>query len=107
MSLPVCPNCQSDYTYQEDELFICPMCFYEWTSETVLVPAVKDINGNELSEGDSVTVVKDLKIKGAPVLKQNTVIKNIQLRPDQQENVICKLSTHGTLYLKGELLKKI
>ena len=68
---------------------------------------MKDVNGNELNDGDSVTVIKDLKIKGAPVLKQNTVIKNIVLRPGESENVSCRLSTHGTLFIKSEFLKKV
>ena len=107
MSLPNCPNCQSDLTYMDNNLYVCPMCFHEWSDVEETVVEVKDVHGNVLNDGDSVAVIRDLKIKGAPTLKQNTTIKNIVLRPNEDENVMCKVDGFGTLFLKSEFLKKI
>lgn len=105
--IPKCPKCDSEYTYEDGNMYVCPMCQYEWNDMTLQENLIKDINGNTLNDGDSVTVIKDLKIKGAPTLKQNTVIKNIQLREEHEENVICRVRGIGTLFLKSEFLKKI
>lgn len=107
MSLPNCPKCEAEYTYEDGTLYVCPMCNYEWNEETLNANAIKDSNGNVLVEGDSVVVIKDLKIKGAPTLKQSTTIKNIRLREGHDENVLCKVDGIGTLYIKSEYLKKI
>ncbi len=107
MSLPICPKCESEYTYEDGLMFVCPMCNYEWNEKTLEALLVKDVNGNVLEEDDSVSVIRDLKIKGAPTLKQNTVIKNIKLRPEEDENVICRVAGVGTLFIKSEYLKKI
>ncbi|MDY3207281.1 zinc ribbon domain-containing protein YjdM, partial [Clostridium baratii] len=83
-NLPNCPKCNSEYTYEDGVLFICPECAYEWTAESAnenedeLV--VKDSNGNILKDGDSVTIIKDLKVKGcSSALKKGTKVKNIRL----------------------------
>lgn len=108
MSLPVCPKCESEYTYEDGNLYVCPMCHYEWNDQTVDENQVVDVNGNVLVDGDSVSVIKDLKVKGSgSALKQNTTIKNIRLRAGEDENVHCKVDGFGTLFLKSEFLKKI
>ncbi|HCQ9738192.1 zinc ribbon domain-containing protein YjdM, partial [Acinetobacter baumannii] len=87
MSLPNCPKCQSEYTYQDGDLLICPECSHEWKEGEALVTeeqeVIKDANGNVLADGDSVTVIKDLKIKGSSsVVKVGTKVKSIRLVPD-------------------------
>lgn len=90
MSLPNCPKCQSEYTYQDGDLLICPECSHEWKEGEALVTeeqeVIKDANGNVLADGDSVTVIKDLKIKGSSsVVKVGTKVKSIRLVPDASE----------------------
>ena len=104
MGLPNCPLCQSEYTYEDRGLYICPECAHEWSGESAgeveegLV--VKDINGNLLVDGDSVTVMKDLKVKGAQsVLKKGTKEKSIRL-VDSDHNIDCKIDGFGPLNLK-------
>ncbi len=109
--LPNCPKCNSEYTYEDMSLFICPECAYEWSSETVEVDddslTVKDFNGNLLSEGDSITVIKDLKVKGAPnPIKRGTVVKNIRL-VEGDHNIDCKIDGFGAMKLKSEFVKKL
>lgn len=104
--LPKCPQCGSIYTYEDGELFVCPECAHEWqeVSEEGLV--VKDANGNILSDGDSVTIIKDLKVKGATgPLKQGTKVKNIRL-VDSDHNIDCKIPGFGPMSLKSEFVKK-
>ncbi|KXZ65030.1 alkylphosphonate utilization protein [Acinetobacter venetianus] len=114
MSLPNCPKCQSEYTYQDGDLLICPECSYEWkegevqTSEAEEI--IKDANGNVLADGDSVTVVKDLKIKGSSsVVKVGTKVKSIRLVPDASDghNIDCKIDGVGAMKLKSEFVKKV
>lgn len=107
MSLPNCPKCASEYTYEDGSLYVCPMCNHEWNDTVEETESIRDMNGNVLLDGDSVTVIKDLKVKGAPTLKQGTTINNIRLREDHAENVVCKVDGFGVLYLKSEFLKKI
>lgn len=109
--LPNCPKCSSEYTYEDGILFICPECAHEWnagsesTSDDVLV--VKDSNGNLLQDGDSVTVIKDLKVKGATsALKKGTKVKNIRL-VDGDHNIDCKIDGFGAMSLKSEFVKKL
>ena len=111
MGLPNCPLCQSEYTYEDRGLYICPECAHEWSGESAgeveegLV--VKDINGNLLVDGDSVTVMKDLKVKGAQsVLKKGTKVKSIRL-VDSDHNIDCKIDGIGAMKLKAEFVKKI
>ena len=110
-SLPNCPECNSSYTYEDGSLFICPECAHEWsqdsTTEDTDTFIVKDSNGNILQDGDSVTVIKDLKVKGAsnPV-KQGTKVKGIRL-VDSDHNIDCKIDGFGAMKLKSEFVKKI
>ena len=111
MGLPNCPLCQSEYTYEDRGLYICPECAHEWSGESAgeveegLV--VKDINGNLLVDGDSVTVMKDLKVKGAQsVLKKGTKVKSIRL-VDSDHNIDCKIDGFGAMKLKSEFVKKL
>ena len=90
-NLPNCPKCGDEYTYEDGHMFICPMC------------------GNELTDGDTVVVVKDLKVKGAGVLKQGTRVKNIRLISDASDghDIDCKIDGFGAMALKSEMVKKI
>ena len=108
--LPKCPMCGSEYTYEDRNLFICPECAHEWTGagtdalETENV--VKDVNGNILNEGDSVAIIKDLKVKGSSsVLKIGTKVKNIRL-VDGDHNIDCQIDGFGAMALKSEFVKK-
>lgn len=111
MDLPNCPKCNSEYTYENGSLLTCPECGYEWSadmaegSDDTLV--VKDSNGNILSDGDSVTVIKDLKVKGASsALKKGTKVKNIRL-VEGDHNIDCKIEGFGAMQLKSEFVKKL
>lgn len=109
--LPKCPKCQSEYTYQDRMLFICPECSHEWSgneeqksNEDILV--VKDAHGNILQNNDSVIVIKDLKIKGSSaVIKVGTKVKNIRLI-EGDHNIDCKIEGVGPMKLKSEFVKK-
>ncbi|MGT2883998.1 zinc ribbon domain-containing protein YjdM [Streptococcus ferus] len=109
MSLPNCPKCQSEYVYEDGLLLVCPECAYEWSpsdeeSEEGLV--VLDSNGTRLADGDTVTVIKDLKVKGAPKdIKQGTRVKNIRL-VEGDHNIDCKIDGFGAMKLKSEFVKK-
>lgn len=111
--LPNCPKCNSEYTYEDGSLLVCPECAYEWTagSENVDddVEVIKDANGNILSEGDTVTVIKDLKVKGSSsAIKIGTKVKNIRLIPNAADghNIDCKIDGFGAMKLKSEFVKK-
>ncbi|WP_180089193.1 MULTISPECIES: zinc ribbon domain-containing protein YjdM [unclassified Acinetobacter] len=113
MSLPNCPQCNSEYTYNDGDLLICPECSHEWregesaADEQVLI---KDANGNVLADGDTVTVVKDLKIKGSSsVVKVGTKVKNIRLLVDATDghDIDCKIDGIGAMKLKSEYVKKV
>ena len=109
---PNCPKCNSEYTYEDGSLFVCPECAYEWSkegnneaSDDVLV--VKDSNGNILSDGDTVTIIKDLKVKGASsALKKGTKVKNIKL-VEGDHNIDFKIDGFGAMSLKSEFVKKL
>ena len=109
--LPNCPKCNSEYTYEDGSLFVCPECGHEWTLEAETEKSedkkiVKDANGNILNDGDSVTVIKDLKVKGSSsALKQGTKVKNIRL-VDGDHNIDCKIDGFGAMQLKSEFVKK-
>lgn len=104
----LCPKCQSEFTYEQDNLMVCSQCFQEWDpKETDSAEKVFDSNGNELQNGDSVTVIKDLPVKGAPKpVKAGTKVKNIRLRPDSDHNIDCKIEGFGSMALKSEFVKK-
>ncbi|MBS4762172.1 alkylphosphonate utilization protein [Carnobacteriaceae bacterium zg-ZUI252] len=109
MSLPNCPKCASEYVYEDGALLVCPECAYEWDAnesdaESTLI--VKDANGALLQDGDTVTVIKDLKVKGAPKdIKQGTRVKNIRL-VEGDHNIDCKIDGFGAMKLKSEFVKK-
>jgi protein PhnA len=111
-SLPNCPKCNSEYTYEDGDVFICPECANEWTldstsTENVDAIIVKDSNGNILNDGDSVTIIKDLKVKGSSTpLKQGTKVKGIRL-VEGDHNIDCKINGFGAMKLKSEFVKKI
>ncbi|EES91985.1 putative alkylphosphonate utilization operon protein PhnA [Clostridium botulinum D str. 1873] len=110
-NLPNCPKCNSEYTYEDGNLFVCPECAYEWNLESQNESnedenVVKDSNGNILKDGDSVTIIKDLKIKGySNALKKGTKVKNIRL-VDGDHNIDCKIDGFGAMLLKSEFVKK-
>lgn len=111
-NLPNCPKCHSEYTYEDGSLLVCPECAYEWspgeeTRENEGVKIVKDSNGNVLNDGDSVTVIKDLKVKGtSSVIKIGTKVKGIRL-VDGDHDIDCKIDGFGAMKLKSEFVKKI
>ena len=107
--LPNCPKCNTEYTYEDRGLLICPECAHEWkegeASEDVKV--FKDSNGNILNDGDSVTVIKDLKVKGSSnPIKMGTKVKNIRL-VDGDHDIDCNIDGFGAMKLKSEFVKKI
>jgi len=110
-NLPNCPQCNSEYTYQEGDMLVCPECAHEWNpaaaSEATEAARVwKDANGNILQDGDSVTVIKDLKIKGSSsVVKVGTKVKNIRLI-EGDHDIDCKIDGIGAMQLKSEFVKK-
>lgn len=110
-TLPACPQCQSAYTYEDGAQLICPECGHEWqaaASEAVADEAhiIKDAVGNVLQDGDTVTVIKDLKIKGSSlVVKVGTKVKNIRLT-DGDHDIDCKIDGIGAMGLKSEFVKK-
>ena len=109
MSLPNCPQCQSEYTYEDGVLLICPECGNEWSleAENEDVKVIKDFNGNVLQDGDTVTVIKDLKVKGSSlVVKVGTKVKNIRL-VDGDHDIDCKIDGVGAMKLKSEFVKKV
>lgn len=107
-NLPSCPKCNSEYTYQDGDMMICPECAHEWNENETLVQesVIKDANGNVLSDGDTVTVIKDLKVKGSSsVVKVGTKVKNIRL-VEGDHDIDCKIPGIGAMKLKSEFVKK-
>lgn len=110
-NLPKCPQCRSEYTYEDGENFVCPECAHEWPKVAAVAAeeqrVVRDANGNVLQDGDTVTVIKDLKVKGASsVLKVGTKVKNIRL-VDGDHDIDCKIDGFGAMQLKSEFVKKV
>ncbi|MBT4668581.1 MAG: alkylphosphonate utilization protein [Candidatus Ruthia sp.] len=109
MSLPNCPKCNSEYVYEDGNLLICPECAYEFSADDLVEQEeiVKDSNGNILKDGDTVTVIKDLKIKGTSnAVKVGTKVKNIRL-VEGDHNIDCKIPGFGAMKLKSEFVKKV
>lgn len=108
--LPNCPECNSAFTYQDRDLLACPECGHEWKAGEEPQsdePVIKDSNGNVLSDGDTITVIKDLKIKGSSsVVKVGTKVKNIRL-VDGDHDIDCKIDGIGAMKLKSEFVKKV
>lgn len=112
-ALPNCPKCQSEYTYEDGDMYICPECSHEWSKNSAEsaddISIIKDSNGNLLQDGDTVTVIKDLKVKGSSlVVKVGTKVKNIRLLPDSSDghDIDCKIDGIGAMKLKSEFAKK-
>lgn len=109
--LPNCPQCQSSYTYEDGDSYMCPECSHEWpktaSANNEENRIIKDANGNVLSDGDTVTVIKDLKVKGSSlVVKVGTKVKNIRL-VDGDHDIDCKIDGIGAMKLKSEFVKKV
>ena len=104
----VCPKCGSEYTYEQVGQMVCSQCFHEFDPAAAdSADKIFDSNGNELQDGDSVVVIKDLPVKGAPKpVKAGTKVKNIRLRPDSDHNIDCKIDGFGAMALKSEFVKK-
>jgi protein PhnA len=109
-----CPKCNSEHAYQDRELWVCPECAHEWSAAVSTAadaspePGVHDANGNLLSDGDSVIVIKDLKVKGSSsVVKGGTKVRNIRLtEATDGHNIACKIDGIGAMNLKSEFVKK-
>ncbi|PXW89989.1 phosphonoacetate hydrolase [Nitrosomonas sp. Nm84] len=109
--LPACPECSSGYTYEDDNILACPDCAHEWSPNELEATnsdkVYRDANGNELQNGDTVVVIKDLKVKGSSlVLKVGTKVKNIRL-VDADHDIDCKIDGIGSMKLKTEFVKKV
>ena len=110
--LPKCSECGSEYTYEDREMYVCPECAHEWSMHATEEDAdegkvTKDANGNVLNDGDTVTVIKDLKVKGSSlVVKVGTKVKNIRL-VDGDHDIDCKIDGVGAMKLKSEFVKKV
>jgi protein PhnA len=110
-TLPTCPQCHSELTYEDGTQFVCPECGHEWSMQADPaaiddVRVVRDAYGTELKDGDSVTVVKDLKVKGSSlVVKVGTKVKNIRLA-EGDHDIDCKIDGIGAMGLKSEFVKK-
>ena len=111
-TLPDCPQCQSALTYDDGTQYVCPECGHEWSKDAAVVVAdearvVRDAHGAELKDGDTVTVIKDLKIKGSSlVVKVGTKVKNIRLA-DGDHDIDCKIDGIGAMGLKSEFVRKV
>lgn len=108
-----CPACSSEHVYQDGSLWMCPECGHEWNpeaagTEQVTDTVIRDANGNVLADGDTVTVIKDLKVKGSSlVIKGGTKVKGIRLTDGANgHNIACKIDGIGAMDLKSEFVKK-
>lgn len=107
--LPPCPQCHSEFSYQDGNLLICPECAHEWQQNETdeAIEPIKDAYGSILNNGDTITVIKDLKVKGSSlVVKVGTKVKNIRL-VDSDHDIDCKINGIGAMKLKSEFVKKV
>lgn len=110
-SIPSCPLCKSEFTYVDDGMYVCPECAHEWAvgagaQDAEQKRVFRDANGNELHDGDSVTVIKDLKVKGtSSVVKVGTKVKGIRL-VDGDHDIDCRIEGIGPMQLKSEFVRK-
>lgn len=110
--LPACPECQSSYVYEDGVLLICPECAYEWAKDSSAdssdIKIIRDANGTELKDGDTVNVIKDLKFRGG-VVKVGTKVKSIRLMVDAADghDIDCKIPGIGQMGLKSKFVKKV
>ncbi|WP_313104811.1 zinc ribbon domain-containing protein YjdM [Stutzerimonas nitrititolerans] len=111
-TLPPCPKCNSEYSYEDGQMLVCPECAHEWSADATQAadddaPVIKDSVGNVLQDGDTVTVIKDLKVKGSSsVVKVGTKVKNIRLC-DGDHDIDCKIDGIGAMKLKSEFVRKV
>ncbi|HWU98632.1 MAG TPA: zinc ribbon domain-containing protein YjdM [Oxalicibacterium sp.] len=115
-TLPACPQCQSTYTYEDGGNFVCPECAHEWSAQAATestgesatgAKVYKDAVGTVLQDGDTVSIIKDLKLKGSGgTLKMGTKVKNIRL-VDSDHDIDCKIDGFGAMSLKSEFVKKV
>lgn len=110
-SLPKCPQCSSEFTYEDGSMLVCPECAHEWPKEAAAESddqqrVVRDANGNVLNDGDFVTVIKDLKVKGSSsVVKVGTKVKIMRL-VEGDHDIDCRIDGIGAMQLKSEFVKK-
>ncbi len=107
MDLPPCPECASAFTYEMDALLVCPECGHEWSASAEEAKVIRDSVGNPLADGDTVTVIKDLKLGGtSSSVKVGTKVKNIRL-VDGDHDIDCKIPGVGQIGLKSQFVKKV
>jgi len=110
-ALPKCPKCSSEFTYEDGNMYVCPECAHEWSHDATPAAAdeqrvIRDSVGNVLADGDTITVIKDLKVKGSSsVVKVGTKVKNIRL-VEGDHDIDCKIDGIGPMSLKSEFVKK-
>lgn len=110
-TLPKCPQCSSEFTYEDGNMYVCPECAHEWSKDAAPAAAdeqrvIRDSVGNVLADGDTITVIKDLKVKGSSaVVKVGTKVKNIRL-VEGDHDIDCKIDGVGAMSLKSEFVKK-
>jgi len=110
-TLPKCPKCSSEFTYEDGSMYVCPECAHEWPKDTAenseQKAGIRDAVGNLLQDGDTVTVIKDLKVKGSSsIVKVGTKVKNIRL-VEGDHDIDCKIDGIGSMGLKSEFVKKV
>jgi protein PhnA len=111
-TLPLCPKCNSEHAYADGAFLVCPECAHEWSADAAAetvhdARVIKDAVGNVLQDGDSVSVIKDLKVKGSSlVVKVGTKVKNIRL-VDGDHDIDCRIDGIGAMKLKSEFVKKV
>ena len=112
-ALPPCPQCNSEYAYEDGQMLVCPECGHEWSANAAADSSgenekmIKDSVGNALQDGDTITVIKDLKVKGSSlVVKVGTKVKNIRL-VDGDHDIDCKIDGIGAMKLKSEFVRKV
>lgn len=113
MAIPNCPKCESAYTYEYGNLFVCPECAHEWNEFTEALKAeenaIRDANGTILTDGDDVIVIKDLKVQGSSnPIKQGTKVKSVRLleNPSDGHDIDCRVDGFGAMKLKSEFVRK-
>lgn len=111
-NLPKCPKCNSEFTYEDGNMYVCPECAHEWSKDAPAAASeearvIRDSVGNVLADGDTITVIKDLKVKGSSaVVKVGTKVKNIRL-VEGDHDIDCKIDGIGPMSLKSEFVKKV
>ncbi|MCB5163077.1 zinc ribbon domain-containing protein YjdM [Marinomonas algarum] len=111
MSLPNCPQCNSTYVYEDQDMLICPECAHEWNPNEVIIDEdaliIKDMSGKLLEEGDKVTLAKDLKVKGSSQVLKIGTKATIKRLVDGDHDIDCKVDGAGDMMLKSQFVKKV